>query len=118
MRSLARIAVAAGLAAACAGCNVTAQRDVVAELTEQRAQQRAQRLAELEPKYGKCLHDGWRSVSQIGKTKIDELIRGIKACDVEWDMSSHRSANRIDQFVHTPARMWYFVNGVLVSYRH
>jgi hypothetical protein len=112
------------LALTSAACNTTTSDMTSRERFDARfadyQAKRAARLAELEPKYGKCRGDGWQSVSVIGKTKSDELVNQLRACDLagEFDTSRHVSAGGEHFFVHLGTnRTWYFVNGVLSSYR-
>jgi hypothetical protein len=100
-----------------AACNTTSKDTARDRFAEYQAK-RAARLAELEPKYGKCIADGWQSFSVIGKTTSTELVRQLRACDTDFDTSREVSATSEHFFVHVGTnRMWYFVNGVLKSYR-
>ena len=101
----------------CAACNTTSK-DTARDFFADYKAKRDARLAELEPKYGKCIADGWQSVSVVGKTTSSELVRQLRACDIDFDTSREVSATREHFFVHVGTnRMWYFVDGVLKSYR-
>jgi hypothetical protein len=112
-------AVAILAALSSAACNTTSKS--VDDILAERAAKRAERLAELESKYGKCRGDRWQSVSVIGKTTSTELVNQLRACNLtyaDYDTSRHVSASREHFFVHIGTdRIWHFVNGVLVSYR-